>query len=116
MLIGKPVSPSTRQPIPQPVHRQYPLRLVGIFLQLLPQQLQSTPPARAATPAKFTCSILSGFQSTPPARAATPRPSHPTIPKGFQSTPPARAATDGSGIVMAASMFPSTPPARAATV
>src|ERR1022692_2717251 len=49
MLIGKPVSPSTRQPIPQPVHRQYPLRLVGIFLQLLPQQLQSTPPARAAT-------------------------------------------------------------------
>jgi len=32
-----PRAPSPRQAIPHPVHRQYPLRLPGIFLQLLPQ-------------------------------------------------------------------------------
>ena len=138
MLIGKPVSPSTRQPIPQPVHRQYPLRLVGIFLQLLPQQLQSTPPARARRPPVIDADDPFGFQSTPPARAATrefrivsyiincfnprrPRgrrraatPAPRRLPRFNPRRPRGRRPKD-VGSVPVSSQFQSTPPARAAT-
>ena len=102
------------------------------------REFQSTPPARAATPAprprtwRARVSIHAAreggdhggdalladlvlFQSTPPARAATAGAKTLPIPIVFQSTPPARAATLSVVSYRCVGKFQSTPPARAAT-
>ena len=138
MLIGKPVSRSPRQPIPQPEHRQYPLRLVG-FLQLLPQQLQSTPPARAATqpgrrtPHRQPVSIHAAreggewrgerdrdFGNQVSIHAAREGGDHPEALRRNRGPVSIHAAREGGDKISDMTldgnkMFQSTPPARAAT-